>query len=306
MSSSACFEMEFHQDDVMYERLIPASGSQSRLSMYRKNIADVPLPPALWHKFQQAMKEDASNQVLAKIIKEDPVLAASVLRAANSASIIMRTPVNDVGRALARLGQSMVRNIVAQHAFSSPNPKQSSYEYPIDALWKHGMAVSSVAEVLANYIPNCDREEAATLGLFHDIGRMGFNAIPEFATPAHWDVAQGHLTYEVNRFGCNHIEMGQLLAEHWQLPEKIIEAMHYHHHPAYAEADSIPERVRGEVLAVYLADLLAIHLGFGCANAGMVLPHESFSEYFSGISLDDIAHDKRVHTELSLIQAMTF
>jgi len=306
MSVTACFEMEFHEDDVIYKELVPAEGSPSRLSMYRKSIADLPLPPALWHKFQQAMANEASNQTLAKIIKEDPVLAAAVLRAANSASIIMRTPVNDVGRALARLGQSMVRNIVAQHAFSSSKSNPNSVEYPIDALWKHGMAVSATAEVLAQHIPNCDSEEAATLGLFHDIGRMGFNAIPEFSIPANLDTAQGHLQYEVARFGCTHIEMGQLLAEHWQLPTKIIEAMRYHHHPAYAEASSIPENVRGEVLAVYLADALAIHLGFGCGDTGIILPHASFSEYLTEVSLDDIAHDKRIHAELALIQGMSF
>jgi len=298
--------MAFHEDDVVYKQLVPIEGSASRISMYRKSISGVPMPPALWKKFQQAMRDEASNQVLAKIIKEDPVLAASVLRAANSASIIMRTAVNDVGRAIARLGQSMVRNIVAQHAFSASTSNQRELEYPIDDLWKHGMVVSAVAEVLAQYIPNCDRDEAATLGLFHDIGRMGFNVIPEFSVPASLDVAQGHLQYEVARFGCTHIEMGQLLAEHWQLPEKITQAMHYHHHPAYAEAASIPEAIRGEVLAVYLADLLAIHLGFGCGDSGVVLPHESFAELLSDISLDDMAHDKRIHTELALIQAMSF
>lgn len=306
MSVSPSFEMAFHDEDVIYTALLPATGSQGRISMYQQSIAGVPHPPALWKKFQQAIANESSNQVLAKIIKEDPVLASSVLRAANTASIIMRTPVNDVGRALARLGQSMVRNIVAQHAFSSRKTSNATPEYATDDLWKHGMAVSAIAEVIAQHIPDCDRDEAATLGLFHDIGRMGFNGIPEFTVPASLDVAQGHLQYEVARFGCTHIEMGQLLADHWQLPEKIMQAMAYHHHPAYAEASDIPEAIRGEVLAVYLADLLAIHFGFSCGDTGMILPHPSFSELLPHISLDDIAHDKRIHTELALIQNMSF
>ncbi|MDQ6994712.1 MAG: HDOD domain-containing protein [Mariprofundaceae bacterium] len=301
----ACFEMDFH-DDVIYEQLVPAHGSQGRLSMYRRNITDVAQPPALWKRFQQALSDEASNAVLAKIIKEDPMLAASVLRSANTASILMRTPVNDVGRAMARLGQSMVRNIVAQHAFSGVHKNHQTPEYSTDSLWKHGMAVSAIAEVIAQYIPHCDRDEAATLGLFHDIGRMGLNVIPEFSVAANLNLAQGHLQYEVDRFACTHIEMGQLLAEHWQLPEKIMQAMAYHHHPAYAELGDIPETIRGEVFAVYLADILAIHFGFTCGDAGIVLPHASFSELLPNISLDELAHDKRIHTELGLIQAMAF
>ncbi|MDQ6974111.1 MAG: HDOD domain-containing protein [Mariprofundaceae bacterium] len=298
--------MTFHDDDLIYEQLLPTQGSQSRLSMYRKNITEVPQPPALWKNFQQAIADEASHVFLAKIIKEDPVLAASVLRSANNASIIMRTPVNDVGRAIARLGQSMVRNIVAQHAFSATKQDHQTPEYSTDSLWKHGMAVSAIAEVVAQYIPHCDRDEAATLGLFHDIGRMGLNTIPEFSAPANLDIEQGHLQYEVDRFACTHIEMGQLLAEHWQLPEKIMLGMKYHHHPAYAALTDIPETIRGEVLAVYLADILAIHFGFTCGHTGIILPHASFSEYLPHTSLDTIAHDKRIHSELALIQAMSF
>jgi len=301
----AQFEMNMDACTVAYEQLLPVESSQGRKTVYQQSISSLPLPSALWDTFQRACRDEASSQQLGNIIKDDPVLSASILRAANTAGIIMRTPVNDVGRAIARLGHSMVRSVVARHAFSSSGTA-SGKEYDLQMLWKHGMAVSALAEVVARHIPDCDADEAGTLGLFHDVGRMGFNLITEYMQPATLDTGKGHLVYEATRFGCTHIEMGELLAQHWQLPEKIIQGIHYHHHPAYAEASAIPADIRAEVLAVYLADLLAIRAGCDGGNPGMILPHASFAAMLPKISLADLANDKRIQAELALIKTVEF
>jgi len=305
LSGHPQFEINLNACTTAYEQLLPAEGKSGRLALYQKNISSLPLPPALWNAFQRACREEASCQQLGKIIKADPVLSASILCAANTAGIFMRTQVNDVGRAIARLGHSMVRSVVARHSFSSPRTN-SGKEYDFQMLWKHGMAVSALATVIARHIPDCDADEAGTLGLFHDVGRMGFNLITEFMQPAELDCGKGHLVYEYERFGCTHIDMGKLLAQHWQLPEKIIQGIHYHHHPAYAEASAIPSDVRSEVLAVYLADLLAIRADCAGGNPGMILPHASFASMLPKTTLAEIANDKRVHAELTLIQTVEF
>jgi len=298
------FEIDLDASALAYSQLLPAKASAGRLTVYQKSISSLPLPPALWNAFQRACREEASSQQLGEIIKSDAVLSASILRAANTAGILMRAPVNDVGRAIARLGHSMVRSVVARHSFSSS--ASSGKEYDFQMLWKHGMAVSALATVIARHIPDCDSDEAGTLGLFHDVGRMGFNLITEFVQPAELDVDKGHLVYECARFGCTHIEMGELLAQHWQLPEQIIQGIHYHHHPAYADANAIPADIRTEVLAVYLADLLAVRADCGGGNPGMILPHESFAGLLPKTTLAEIANDKRVHAELALIQTVEF
>jgi len=300
------FEIDLSRHDaIAYHQLLPAHGSTGRLAVYRHNISSLPLPSALWDAFQRACRADASSQQLGEIIKDDAVLSASILRAANTAGIIMRAPVNDVGRAIARLGHSMVRSVVARHSFSSAS-SHAAKEYDLPMLWRHGMAVSALAEVVARHIPDCNAEEAGTLGLFHDVGRMGFNLITEFMQPAELDAAKGHLIYENERFACTHIEMGEILAQHWQLPEKIIRGIHYHHHPAYADISAIPADIRAEVLAVYLADLLAIRAGCGGGNPGMILPHTSFATMLPNTTLAEIANDKRVVAELTLIQTVEF
>ena len=186
------------------------------------------------------------------------------------------------------------------------NLAQSGKVYNIQKLWKHGMAVSALAEMIADFIPDCNAEEASTLGLFHDIGKMSLNLFPEFAQPAKLETSKGHLIYEYERFSCTHIDLGVLLAKHWELPEKIIQGIAYHHHPAYAEADSIPGDIRAEVFAVYLADLLAIHMGFDTGDSGIVLPHESFFCMLQGTTLMEIMHSKKVNDEMKRIENIEF
>ena len=302
---NATFDLALKDGDMLYEQLQAVEGARSRLTMYRRSIKSLPLPPALWDNFQRACSQEVSHHKLGEIIKDDPVLAAAVLRSANSAGFI-HTEINDVGRAISRLGLSMVRSIVAKHSFSSHHKTSSEPTYPLSTLWKHGMAVSALAEIIAQQIPQCNPDEAGTIGLFHDVGRMGFNLINEFIQPAELDIATGHLIYEYQRFGCTHIDMGMLLAEHWQLPEKIMMGIQYHHHPAYVEVEAIPDHLRAEVLAVYLADLLAIRLGSAGGNPGTILPHPSFAAMLPHTTLTDLANDRRISHEIAMIQEMKF
>ena len=299
------FNIELAENEELYDLLQPEAGSSSRMTMYHKAIQNLPLPPALWDAFQRACKKEESIQKLASIIKDDPVLSASILRTANAPGLGVRVEITDVARAVSHLGMSLVRTIVSRHSFSAGLAK-SGKVYDIQKLWKHGMAVSVLAEIVAKFIPGCHAEQASTLGLFHDIGKMSLNLFPEFTQPAKLEANKGHLMYEYERFSCTHVDLGVLLARHWELPEKIIQGITYHHHPAYAEAAMIPSDIRAEVLAVYLADLLAIHMGFDTGDSGMVLPHESFSSMLQGTTLMDILASEKVSAEMKRIENIEF
>jgi len=298
-------EIILHENEEVYTLQAAEAGSASRMTIYQSAIRNLPLPPALWSAFQRACNKEASSQQLAKIIKDDPVLSAAILRIANAPGLGVRIEIVDVGRAISHLGTSLVRTIVSRHSFSAGLAK-SGKVYDIQKLWKHGMAVSALAEIIAYFIPNCHAEQASTLGLFHDIGKMSLNLFPEFIQPAKLETSKGHLMYEYERFSCTHIDLGVLLAKHWELPEKIIQGINYHHHPAYAEADVIPDDIRAEVFAVYLADLLAIHMGFDTGDSGMVFPHASFASMLQGATLMEIMHSQKVINEMKRIENIEF
>lgn len=288
-----------------FQALTPSHGTASRLAMYEKSIQSLPQPPALWQTFQQACDRGASSQKLGDIIKDDPVLAAAILRIANAPGLGVRVAITDISRAIAHLGTSLVRSIVSRHSFSS-TLNTSGKVYDLHKLWKHGMAVSALAEIVAEYIPSCNPDTASTLGLFHDIGKMSLNLFTQYQQPATLDMESGHLVFEYKRFACTHIDLGILLAKHWQLPESITQGITYHHHPAYAESSDIPESIRAEVFAVYLADILAIHLGFDTGDTAISTPHQSFEKMLPNTTLADISSLPSVQQEIERIEQVEF
>lgn len=291
------FELDW--GDLPIETLQPVEPSPARLTLYQQSIRNLELPSVVWNQFQAATQSGASSHQLAEIIKTDPVLSAAVLKAANCGGMVL-VEIVDVDRAIARIGHSMTRGIVARHAFGSPAANAGKV-YDLKVLWKHGIAVSVLAEVIARFIPDCDAHLAGTLGLFHDIGRMGFNLIPEFMQPATLDYETGHLVYEQARFSCSHVDMGRLVARHWQLPRTVEQGIELHHEPAYSDAATLPESIRAELLAVYLADLLAIRAGHGHEDAAIALPHPSFAAMLSQ-PLAEIANDRQVCMELDKLE----
>jgi len=299
------FYLPYEERHQQFKEIKPNVSTPSRLTMYEKSIKTLPQPPALWHAFKKACDEDASNKVLGNIIKDDPVLSAAILRIANAPGLGVRFAINDVTRAISHLGSSLVRSIVSQHSFSG-TLSASGKVYDIHKLWKHGMAVSTLAEIIAHHIPGCSPEEASTLGLFHDIGKMSMNLFTQYQQPATLDLETGHLVFEHQRFSCTHIDLGKLLAKHWELPDNITQGIIYHHHPAYTDASDVPENIRGEVFAVYLADMMAIYLGFDTGDSGISQPHNSYLDMLPNITLLDILHSDKVQTEIKRIEQVDF
>ena len=287
------------------EQVLSTQSDLNRIKMYQKAVDRLSMLPVLWDEFQRAIKLGASNRKISAIITSDPFLSAMVLKIVNSPAFGLTKPIVNLGRAISHLGSNMVRAIVAKHCFSAVLP-QKSRAYNIEALWKHGMAVSALAEIVGSHIPKCNKAEAATIGLFHDIGRMGFNLFETDHMPSTFDHDKGYLHYESIRFGCTHIELGSIFAMHLKLPEKVQLGIKYHHHPGGADIDAVPESIRPEVFAVYLADLLAKHMEFHGGNASKTLPHESYVGMLPKTTLYDIMHEQAVSKELWRVNCVDF
>jgi len=280
----------------------PIPAKEAILEDFREHIQDVPALPTIWSEIQESINSGDSARFVADIIRKDQGLATVVLKAVNSKNFDNDKEVSDINRAIVLLGFQALRGIVINYCtgdFSHHWRKP----FNIQLLWKHSMAVSTLSVIVAKYIRGCDAGLAGTLGLLHDIGRLGLNSICQdrFRYPP--DPEEGFLSFEREHFGCTHVEAGILLAEHWQLPGTVQQGIRFHHHPGYEDINSIPDDIRSEVLAVYLADFLAIHFGFNGGNKLLVKPHDSFAPMLKA-PLNKIAHVKAVSKELWRIHAI--
>src|SRR2546423_14182441 len=69
----------------------------------------------------------------------------------------------------------MILRLNVSQLFKSPLPGQALC-YDSDALWKHSMAVSQVADHLAKRTRKADPDLSSTVGLLHDIGKLAINS----------------------------------------------------------------------------------------------------------------------------------
>jgi putative nucleotidyltransferase with HDIG domain len=282
----------------------PVQTQQEVLKEFSKLLKDIPSLPPVWSEIQISIERGDSAKKVAFIIHQDQALATEILKAANSAGFNNTKEICDLDQAIVRLGLQAVRGIATHHCTSDFSRRWKS-PFSIHELWKHSMAVSALSTITARYIPGCDAGIASTLGLLHDIGRMGLNSICQ--TPFHYppEPDEGFLAYENEHFGCTHVDAGILLAKHWKLPETLQQGIRFHHHPGLGDIEGVPEEIRKEVLAVYLADFLAIHFGFAGGNKLLVEPHSSFAPLLK-TCLNKVAHNKAVTKELWRIKTIEF
>jgi putative nucleotidyltransferase with HDIG domain len=184
----------------------------------------IPAPPSVAEKCLALLKEsDVGMKQIGETLERDPLLAAQIVRAANSAAYAGRQAVT-VQQAAARLGAQKLRTLVveltARSLFQSRDPRISS---ACNSVWLHSRAVAVLARDFAALTGSPDADEAYLAGLLHDIGKpiiAGMLLEAERALsrdrdlwlePKVWlDAVQG-----------THRHVGIAVAERWRLSEGI-------------------------------------------------------------------------------------
>ena len=214
------------------EALIARVGEVMTLPTVVKQVIDLTNHPA------------TNSKMLAEAIGNDPVLAAKVLRTANSSFFGFSSKTVDIGSAVTRLGLKQVRSVALATGvgkmFGGAADKDG---YSRPNLWKHSVAVGTMNEVLASI---CSvqgiRQTAGTAllaGLVHDIGII----VEDQYLPNKWAqvpssafmLKESLPAIETQQFGFNHAEVGSGLLHRWKFADEVIAAVAGHHRP---KADS--------------------------------------------------------------------
>lgn len=195
-----------------------------------------PLPGSALRVASLAQDMEASTRSVAEAIGLDPVLAARVLRAANSPLYSVERHVTSLTAAVNILGNNAVHMLViisvAGGAFVQ-NKEQSKFEH---ALWEHSVAVGLAAREVSHLLGMRGVEEAFLCGLLHDIGKL----LLVRYDPELYEVVnqcKGELeTLECEQelYGYTHSQIGALVAKRWNLPEELAYAIYNHHQPSEA------------------------------------------------------------------------
>lgn len=162
---------------------------------------------------------NTSASKIARVVGTEPVLAARLLKLANSALYSTgRRPIADLPQAVMRLGNNMVRNsslsIATEQLLKSA--KTVRLQPHLKELWRHSVQVAAIAYVIARKFSRSNSDEAMLGGLLHDIGKlhilMQVERYPELFDDA------GALDTLMEQW---HTGVGKAILDAWELPEQI-------------------------------------------------------------------------------------
>jgi HD-like signal output (HDOD) protein len=189
-----------------------------------------------------------------EIVQYDEALTASLLRSANSSWSSSRNEIKTVRDAVIRLGASPVLALtLGMNVRRHLGDALPQYGLSEGELWRHSVAASLGAELLAPRAARRPPPETATAALLHDVGKLVMARFldPSLLEELHEHEARGasRIDAEAAVLGIDHAELGGLIARSWALPETLVRGIREHGRP----------RPGRDVLvhAVYLADALA-------------------------------------------------
>jgi HD-like signal output (HDOD) protein len=180
---------------------------------------ELPSMPDIAVRVREAVSDpDTGAPEVAKIIQADPVVAAQVMKAANSSLFAGSRPADSLTAAIIRLGLKNTREIVMavtmRQVFKSKNPLLNKR---MVELWMHSTLVAAIAAVLARKLRGFSSDRALLAGLVHDIG-----VVPMLAHAHEYDELArdpGLLEATIQEYRG---QVGGMILRRWNFPEDII------------------------------------------------------------------------------------
>jgi putative nucleotidyltransferase with HDIG domain len=196
------------------------------LGQVESDALDLPaLPQAAARGLMLLNKPDFSLHEVAAIVETDPLIAARLLRVANSAALGARSPLRSIIECVTRLGASELRLFLVETA---ARPLFESRDRRIAELgrcvWEHSVAVALLSRMLVQRARPALAEGAYLSGLLHDIGkpilaamlleaerRLVGSRTQSWILPGTW----------LRLIDGSHRSVGLALARKWRLPSEV-------------------------------------------------------------------------------------
>jgi HD-like signal output (HDOD) protein len=204
-------------------------------------LKSVPSLPSLYAELLKEMRsEDASLERAGEIVAKDPGMSAKMLHLVNSAFFGLQRQIASPTEAVVYLGIETIKTLVlCLQVFSQFDPAKIR-ACNLGQVWQHSWQTGVMARRLcAAEARNAKlAEQAFTAGLLHDIGKLVLAAnLPEIYQAAcvlaqHKGITQTEM--ELETFGSSHAQVGGFLLGLWGLPDPIVEAVAFHHYPAWS------------------------------------------------------------------------
>jgi len=195
-----------------------------------KSMGELPPSPIVATKLLELLrKPDLKIKELANAVSMDPVIAAKLLRIANSVVYQQMHKVGTVDRAIIIVGENVLKNLALEYSLRSTSKTYGMMER---SMWENSVGCAVACRMLTNKLIDFDKDEAYLAGLQHHIGKVVMVnrdkklyqevlRIVESGAANLRDVERGFFAY-------SHEFVGAALLDHWNYPKTIVSATLHH------------------------------------------------------------------------------
>ena len=200
------------------------------------------MPSNVTRIMNEIEKQNVTIDALVGLIGLDQALAALVLQMSNSVSLGYSRTCSTLNEAIMLIGLGRLKTILLTSSATGIMKRSlSGYRQGAGELWHHSLVTGVASEWLAQALRYPNPEEAYVSGLLHDIGKLlldqvvlsNYNEIIDLVQKYRMPLWQ----VEEKLIGIDHAKVGGLIAEHWNFPVVLVDAIRCHHAPSLARAN---------------------------------------------------------------------
>jgi putative nucleotidyltransferase with HDIG domain len=198
-------------------------------------IEDLPTLPAVAMEVNKMLlDDDITINKLSHTIEKDQAMVSKILKLVNSAFFGLRGRISTISHAIVVLGFNTIRNaVVTISIINAFSVKESLDGFDIADFWKHSVAVAVTSKYLAEKAGIRPADNCFVAGLLHDMGKIVMLQHFKDLFQKVWLAVHGNgLSFyeaEKSQIQIDHAWIGGYLAQKWQLPMPLIDAIRYHH-----------------------------------------------------------------------------
>lgn len=190
-------------------------------------IYDLPsIPKVVQDLISSFNSKTADAAVISRNVQSDPVIAAKVLRLANSVRYGAGRKVASLDSAVVLLGVDTLKTLVVASGVTGTFkaiPGLDTKEF-----WRNSFMVANICKLIAKNARGLDAEVAFTCGMLHNIGvALMYLVQPDDMKKIDMNLKAGEdrADKEHAQFGYDNNEVGSRLAKSWNFPDIIVHAL---------------------------------------------------------------------------------
>lgn len=196
------------------------------------------LPVSSLELLQRLLDEDSTHAQVVELVRQDPTMTATLLKAVNSPAFSFDNHITDLSHAVTLLGFEGVYQIIMAETLRKSLPDTEGFK----ASYQRALALSYIAFALAQLTGRGRPAQLATIALLHDMGRVVL-AVMHKQNPACREL--------IRRVPAG--VPGGLLLRSWLLPDAIWRSISLQHYPQWVPPEQLPAAWRDSVSLLHLA-----------------------------------------------------